>query len=87
MKIRRKIGVSAAVKYSGGVEIYRLSTGFLLNFLLAYLFTKEDFGLIAILLVIGEIFFSISNMGMGEALIQRSYLNRRYLNAAFGVIL
>ena len=83
MKIRRKIGVRAAVKYSGGVEIYRLSTGFLLNFLLAYLFTKEDFGLIAILLVIGEIFFSISNMGMGEALIQRSYLNRRYLNAAF----
>jgi hypothetical protein len=83
VKIRRKIGVRAAVKYSGGVEIYRLSTGFLLNFLLAYLFTKEDFGLIAILLVIGEIFFSISNMGMGEALIQRSYLNRRYLNAAF----
>ncbi|MEQ2976655.1 lipopolysaccharide biosynthesis protein [Butyricimonas faecihominis] len=83
MRIRQKISVSTAVKYSGGVEIYRLSTGFLLNFLLAYLFTKEDFGLIAILLVIGEIFFSISNMGMGEALIQRSYLNRRYLNAAF----
>jgi hypothetical protein len=83
VRIRQKISVSTAIKYSGGVEIYRLSTGFLLNFLLAYLFTKEDFGLIAILLVIGEIFFSISNMGMGEALIQRSYLNRRYLNAAF----
>ena len=48
MRIRQKISVSTAVKYSGGVEIYRLSTGFLLNFLLAYIFNKEDFWLIAV---------------------------------------
>lgn len=66
MRIRQKISVSTAVKYSGGVEIYRLSTGFLLNFLLAYLFTKEDFGLICYSVSNWRDFFSISNMGMGS---------------------
>ena len=76
-KVVKGISSQTLVTITNGiVEILSFS-------IMSRLLTKEDFGYYAVLVGITTVFASLSETGIGSAIIQKKELNKKYINNAF----
>jgi polysaccharide transporter, PST family len=68
---------------TGAAQIYRTGVYFLSSVLLARLLTPADFGLIAMVASCVGIFGVLQDLGLNQAIIQRSVISRAQLSALF----
>lgn len=78
-----------AVSSAGAVIFGRAATYFINLFnviILARLITPDDFGLVAMVTAPFMILIDVGNLGLGEATIQREYINHKQISALFWII-
>lgn len=78
----RKI-ISKGIQWTSYETIIKTSVQFLQSLILARLLSPEDFGLMAITLLVLEFIQPISELGLGSAIIQSKKLNAKVISTVF----
>jgi PST family polysaccharide transporter len=75
--------VVKSTRYTAVGQVVTQGTRFATNILLARLLSPEDFGVVAVAILVSTLLDQFKDMGTGSALIQRRTLNQVLLNSVF----
>jgi len=74
---------TTALAWVSSFQLSQVILRTIINLILAKLLLPSDFGIIAIINVFSEITFSIINMGMGAAIVQKKSLDEKHFTSAY----
>jgi hypothetical protein len=75
--------VARSSKQTAVSQVITQGVRFLTSIVLARLLTPEDFGIVAVALIISAVLDRVKDMGTGMALIQRKHVDQLLLNSVF----
>jgi len=72
-----------ALKWVTGLQAYIFISRFIINMILAKLLIPDDFGLVAIVVIITEVLTAVADLGFNAAIIQKKSISKYDINTAF----